>query len=105
MERGVDSELVRSARAAETQLTAKIAASKAALVALEGRAVVTAAVTAAAVGRFGFSNKELAAAVTTCRSSFVIDIANLFDRKPTPDAREKGKEKEKERHGVVFKTE
>jgi hypothetical protein len=104
MECGVDSELVRSARAAETQLTAKIAASKAALVALEGRAVVTAAVTAAAVGRFDFSNKELAAAVTTCRSSFVIDIANLFDRKPTPDAREKEKEKEKERHGVVFKT-
>ena len=47
MECGVDSELVRSARAAETQLTAKIAASKAALVALEGHAVVTAAVTAA----------------------------------------------------------
>jgi hypothetical protein len=90
MKCGVDSELVRSARAAETQLAAKIAASKAVLLALEGRAVVAAAVTTAAVDRFDLSNKELAAAVTTCRSSIVIGIANLFDRKPTPDAREEG---------------
>jgi hypothetical protein len=69
MKRRVNSGSVRSARDAETQLAAKIAASKAILAALEERAVVATATTAAAIGRFDLSNRELAAAVITRRFS------------------------------------
>jgi hypothetical protein len=84
----VNSELVRSARDADTQLTTKIAASKATLAALEERTVVAAATTVAAIGYLDFSNKELAAAVITCRFSGMNARANVFDRRPKLDARE-----------------
>jgi hypothetical protein len=43
--------------------------------------------------------------VITCKSSDMNDRANVFDRRPTPDAREGGDEKEAERDDAVVETE